>query len=88
MKRSFKKTTSWLFTVNHKDLRKFENKQEIGLRSKSSTLKNYKIIYQSYFNRSFQNTNFIQLVYYSSFYTFIFLSEDYPKNCENVIKLD
>ena len=42
------------------------------LKTKSSTLKDYKIIYQRYFNIYFQNTDFIQLVYYS-FFLYIYL---------------
>ena len=79
----FQKDNFLAFYRQSQRLKKIRKYTRDRLKTKSSTLKNYKIIYQScsYFIRSFQNINFIQLVYY-------FSPEDYPKNCENVIKLD
>ena len=76
----FQKDNFLAFTATHKDLGKFEDTRvREKLKTKSSTLKNYKIIYLSYFNRSFQNTTFIQLVYYSFFIRLSFRPKIIPK---------
>ena len=71
--------------ATHEDLWKFEDTQEIGLiKTKSSTLKDYKIIYPSYFNISFQNTNLMQLVYYS--FLFLYVYTQLQKRCHRKMK--
>ena len=54
------------------------------LKTKSSTLKDYKIIHQSYFNIYFQNTNFMQLVYYS--FLFLYVYTQLQKCCHRKMK--
>ena len=65
----FQKDNFLAFYLHSQGLREIRRYTRDRVKTRVRLLKlNYKIIYQSYFNRSFQNTDFIQLVYYSFFF--------------------